>query len=1182
MGGKKTAGAVNCVLPHPNNPNIMYIGAVNGGVWKTLNAQALEPKWIPLTDRLKSLSIGALAFDTADTNTIIAGIGRTSSFNYRGGPLTGLQLSTNSGDSFTELDGNGRLKGLKINGVVKHGNTILVTVNTADNLIADNVGVFQSIDNGLTFSQISVGDGTVTGMPAGRASSIIQDPENPTTLYASIYNTSNSIFNNNNSVSEKEKNGIYKSTNMGTAWTRISNTALEEAIDTNAINIKLAAGPSGTIFVAIVSRIDNSGKLSAVFRSGNGGETWQPMDLPTTTETKKDGNNIVVGIHPGGQGYAHLSFVADPSNPNIVYIGGDRQPNKFGAASNEKGIPSRYIKPDDNSNDYSEFNFLDNEDFLDEEIALDEGQPTVDNENNVNFPNSIGATTWSGRLFRGDASKATNQWVHLTHSNTLTNTAPHADSRSMAFDAAGNLIQTDNGGVYRRTNPTKNEGDWYSINGDLQVAEIHSIVYDPVTRLMTIGTQDNGTQRQKKSSSDYYYLFWTRLSSEILPFGGNGAVVALDNLANPGFSILYVSSQYLGDLTRVTINSQGTVIYSEKVELKLTNESDTFIPQFYSPLKVNPLKGGYLLIAGENSIFESSDKGDTLIDIGKGNPSLKNCSCISYGGPQNIIYACSKNKVVIRSGFDFEYDWMETELPFPGDDINNIIVDPYDYTNAFVVTKSNKVYMIDYGFGWVGWVDITGNLKNVGGIFSVNVIHNNVINNISSNLAGVVVGTEYGIYVSSRNEIGIWNKIGGNIPNVQISDLYYSSERDILAIGTLGRGAWVLKNVYSTLYGGSNYELIQRSSSIQTQDSLTKIKKSTTQISFLFNSTNPQPVIGSGFFYYGFGYDSDYSTDLGKGYFVTAAENVMKNIDGTIKIIETAYLQNPKTNQWKQIDTSKIVYDGIANIALIQTDIDFSRNPEYCLTVSNNRVNEGDVCYVVSNPSNYDEDSVSTGFVRSTNYCDKYGSHTVDSIFVSATTIGGYAGSPIVNKEGDVIGILTFNLGTESFNGGANAEVLLDVLLMLKKLLVNKENNTGHSVNNNINKLYLGMKWNVPSPFTIQKFYEDNTPFDTRGVYIEEVHENSPFHDKLKEGFLLLGFKELSDEGDVVFSEFNFGYAEDQRTPGVLFYYGKDTNIDIYFIDPNNKNDVQKERIILNKTYEDVDVTKDYMNIGAL
>ena len=43
-------GAIQALAIHPTNPDIIYIGAVNGGVWRTANATAPSPTWIPLTD----------------------------------------------------------------------------------------------------------------------------------------------------------------------------------------------------------------------------------------------------------------------------------------------------------------------------------------------------------------------------------------------------------------------------------------------------------------------------------------------------------------------------------------------------------------------------------------------------------------------------------------------------------------------------------------------------------------------------------------------------------------------------------------------------------------------------------------------------------------------------------------------------------------------------------------------------------------------------------------------------------------------------------------------------------------------------------------------------------------------------------------------------------------------------
>jgi len=84
----------------------MYVGAVNGGIWKTTNGGM---NWTPLTDQLASLSIASLAIDPTDRThqTLIAGAGLTSNgafdafalgpFEGRGGLRNGLLYSRNSG-----------------------------------------------------------------------------------------------------------------------------------------------------------------------------------------------------------------------------------------------------------------------------------------------------------------------------------------------------------------------------------------------------------------------------------------------------------------------------------------------------------------------------------------------------------------------------------------------------------------------------------------------------------------------------------------------------------------------------------------------------------------------------------------------------------------------------------------------------------------------------------------------------------------------------------------------------------------------------------------------------------------------------------------------------------------------------------------------------------------------------
>src|SRR5262249_44181875 len=97
----EVVGPIHTVAAHPTDSNILYVGGVNGGIWRTGNAKAASPTWTPLTDNFPSLSIGALEFDPTDAThrTLVAGIGRFSSFGRNGGPLTGILRTTDGGDN---------------------------------------------------------------------------------------------------------------------------------------------------------------------------------------------------------------------------------------------------------------------------------------------------------------------------------------------------------------------------------------------------------------------------------------------------------------------------------------------------------------------------------------------------------------------------------------------------------------------------------------------------------------------------------------------------------------------------------------------------------------------------------------------------------------------------------------------------------------------------------------------------------------------------------------------------------------------------------------------------------------------------------------------------------------------------------------------------------------------------
>jgi hypothetical protein len=73
--GSYWAGRVTALAADPKNPDVVYMGASDDGVWKTTNGGG---SWVPLTDNQPSLSIGALAIDPQNSNVVYAGTGEAN------------------------------------------------------------------------------------------------------------------------------------------------------------------------------------------------------------------------------------------------------------------------------------------------------------------------------------------------------------------------------------------------------------------------------------------------------------------------------------------------------------------------------------------------------------------------------------------------------------------------------------------------------------------------------------------------------------------------------------------------------------------------------------------------------------------------------------------------------------------------------------------------------------------------------------------------------------------------------------------------------------------------------------------------------------------------------------------------------------------------------------------------
>lgn len=724
-------GAVHAVLPHPTDPNIMFVGGVNGGIWRTTNAQAASPTWIPVTDFQSSLSIGAMAFDPSNPNVIVAGFGRHGSFG-ESGALTGVLRSTDMGNSWTAI-ADPLLQNSSAAGIAVRGSVILysgdgafgVTNGFLDPPLA-NSGLFRSVNNGTSWVLVS-GTG---GLPTGQASDLVGDPSNANRFYLTVLGR-----------------GLFRSDDMGVNWVNVSaNDTSNNGLNARMTNVgnnnaEMAVAANGRIYVGVM--INN--QLGYIGFSSDQGVSWTAMDLPRTPEGGNFGNQ---GLQPrqraGGQGLIHFSLIADPTDPNTVYIGGDRQPG-----GNLDG----------------------------------------------SFPNFVGANDFSGRLFRGDTTIAPTgaspspQWEHLTHSNSVSQTpeggtastsAPHADSRDMAFDAAGNLIEGDDGGVYRRTSPRNNTGDWFSINGNLQITEQHDLTFDPVSNILISGNQDTGTTEQSATGS----LSWRTAQ------GGDGMDVAVDALAIPGQSIRYESAPTnVFFFQRRTVDANNVVLTTTRFIPTVSGNGAAIQPRFNTPFVTNSVVGDRLLVAGNNSLYESTNQGTNITEVGAGIVANSG-NTIVYGGRQGavvnpeLIIAAEGNQVFRRTAAGNTF----TTLAFPGTTIVGLVADPRDFNNLYATDDSNRVWQSTNAGNT--WTEITGNLV------APDLEASEFIVGQSGQPDALVVGGRLGIYRMVISTLGVWAEFGASsLPNAIVKEIEYSPTNDTLFVGTLGRGAWAFPDV---------------------------------------------------------------------------------------------------------------------------------------------------------------------------------------------------------------------------------------------------------------------------------------------------------------------------------------------------------------------------------------------------
>jgi photosystem II stability/assembly factor-like uncharacterized protein len=290
MIGPHRGGRTKAAAGIPDRPNVFFVGAVNGGVWKTTD---YGRTWHPIFDEQPTGSIGAIALAPSNPDIVYVGSGE------------GLQrpdLSVGDG-VYRSNDGGGTWTHLGL-GDGQQIPQIAVDPRSPDRLFVavlghpygpnEERGLFRSIDGGTTFQKVLYRD------PDTGAVDVVLDPSDPDIVYAALWEARQGPWENGEFSGPGS--GLYKSTDGGSTWRPLT-TGLPtfEADSLGRIGIGIAPSRPSRLFLTIDAR-----RNGGLYRSDDGGESWTLVNADPRV-TSRGSDFAEVKVHP--------------ANPDIVFTG---------------------------------------------------------------------------------------------------------------------------------------------------------------------------------------------------------------------------------------------------------------------------------------------------------------------------------------------------------------------------------------------------------------------------------------------------------------------------------------------------------------------------------------------------------------------------------------------------------------------------------------------------------------------------------------------------------------------------------------------------------------------------------------------------------------------------------------------------------------------------------------------
>ncbi|HKV27314.1 MAG TPA: hypothetical protein VJN90_03435 [Candidatus Acidoferrales bacterium] len=250
----------------PGDPNIYYVGAASGGIFKTTDGGF---HWDPIFDSQGVSSVGAIAVAATDPNIVWAGTGEP----YIRSHISigdGIYRSMDAGHTWTRmgLENTGRIANVIID--PRNPDIVLAcSLGTAYGPQPER-GVFRTTDGGKTWEKtLFVDENTGCG-------DLAMDPSNSRVLFAGMWQL---VIHTWGRTSGGPGSGIFKSTDGGVTWKRLEGHGLPDS-PIGRIAVRVAPSDSNRVYALIETGdgVPMDGKPTQrgqLWQSDDGGATWQ-------------------------------------------------------------------------------------------------------------------------------------------------------------------------------------------------------------------------------------------------------------------------------------------------------------------------------------------------------------------------------------------------------------------------------------------------------------------------------------------------------------------------------------------------------------------------------------------------------------------------------------------------------------------------------------------------------------------------------------------------------------------------------------------------------------------------------------------------------------------------------------------------------------------------------------------